>query len=786
LKVFSKMGISTLQSYCSAQIFEAVGLSKAFIDRHFTYTPSRIQGAGCAEIARESLERHRVAFAPLIDKNRDLDRGGYYHWRRDGEYHLMNPEVIALLQHAVRAGDRATFKRYSRLIDDQSRNLCTLRGLLKFKQATPIPLDQVEPVEAIFKRFCTGAMSLGSISTEAHETMAIAMNRIGGRSNTGEGGEDFRRFAPDANGDRRRSAIKQVASGRFGVTPHYLVNADELQIKIAQGAKPGEGGQLPGGKVSEYIGWLRYSVPGVTLISPPPHHDIYSIEDLAQLIYDLKNANPAAKISVKLVSEVGVGTVAAGVAKAHADLVTISGGEGGTGASPISSIKHAGCAWELGLAETHQTLVMNDLRGRIKVQTDGMLRTGRDVVVAAILGAEEFGFATVALVTMGCIMMRKCHLNTCPVGVATQDEALRKKFNGKPEHVVNYFTYLAEETRELMAQLGVRSIDELVGRTELVEADEAIKHWKAKGLDYGALLAKPKAGAHVHTHCCTAQDHNVEKVLDRKLIELCKPALERKDQVVHDIKIRNSDRTACAMLSGEVAKRWGREGLPDGTITLNFSGACGQSFGAFLSPGMHINLVGDANDYVGKGMAGGRIVIRPDPKSTYRWDENSIVGNTVLYGATGGEVYFAGMAGERFCVRNSGVKAVIEGVGDHGAEYMTGGMLVCLGRTGRNFAAGMSGGLAFVLDEERTFSHRCNPGMVDLEQVTPETDGVEEMKRLIENHAKLTGSAKAKQVLDQWPTVLKKFVKVFPREYRRVLTERAKRDASTQHPKVTV
>ncbi len=780
LKIFSKMGISTLQSYCSAQIFEAIGLSSKFIDKYFTFTPSRIEGAGIGEIARETLEKHRVAFSPLIDKNRDLDRGGNYHWRRDGEHHLMNPEVIALLQHSVRSGDRATFRRYTKLIDDSTKNLCTLRGLFKFKGATPIPLDQVESVESIFKRFCTGAMSLGSISTEAHETMAIAMNRIGGRSNTGEGGEDNRRFVRDTNGDSRRSAIKQVASGRFGVTPHYLVNADELQIKIAQGAKPGEGGQLPGGKVSEYIGWLRYSIPGVTLISPPPHHDIYSIEDLAQLIFDLKNANPEAKISVKLVSEVGVGTVAAGVAKAHADLVTISGGEGGTGASPISSIKYAGIPWELGVAETHQTLVMNDLRSRIKVQTDGLLRTGRDVVIAAMLGAEEFGFATVALVTMGCIMMRKCHLNTCPVGVATQDETLRKKFNGKPEHVVNFFQFLAEETREHLAALGVKSLDELVGRTDLLEVDEAVKHWKSKGLDYSKLLMKPKAGEGVKTRCCVAQDHNVDKVMDRKLIELAKPALEKQEKVVIELPIRNSDRTVGAMLSGRIAKLHGREGLPDGTITINLRGACGQSFGAFLSPGIHLNLIGDANDYVGKGMAGGRIVVRPEAKAGYRWDENAIVGNTVLYGATGGEVYFAGMAGERFGVRNSGVQAVIEGVGDHGAEYMTGGMLVCLGRTGRNFAAGMSGGLAFILDEDRKFRNRHNAGMVDLEQVTKDTDGVEEMKRLIENHAQLTGSPKAKQVLDQWPAILKKFVKVFPREYRRVLSERAKKEATTR------
>ncbi len=780
LKVFSKMGISTLQSYCSAQIFEAVGLSSAFVKKYFTGTPTRIEGAGAVEIAKESLMRHRVAFAPLVDRNRDLDRGGFYHWRRDGEFHLMNPEVIALLQHSVRAGDRTVFRKYTKQVDEHAAGLCTLRGLLKFKPTTAIPIEEVESVESILKRFVTGGMSLGSISTEAHETIGIAMNRIGGKSNTGEGGEDPRRFTADANGDLRRSAIKQVASGRFGVTPHYLVNADEIQIKIAQGAKPGEGGQLPGHKVSEYIASLRCSVPGVTLISPPPHHDIYSIEDLAQLIFDLKNANPRAKISVKLVSEVGVGTVAAGVSKAHADVVTISGCEGGTGASPISSIKHAGVPWELGLAETHQTLVLNDLRSRIRVQTDGLLRTGRDVVIAAILGAEEFGFATVALVTMGCIMMRKCHLNTCPVGIATQDEALRKKFTGKPEQVVNFFTFLAEEVREHMAKLGVRTIDELVGRTDLVETDLALAHWKAKGLDYSKLLAKPQVGAAVQTRCCIGQDHGVDKVLDRKLIAQALPALEKGEKVDFPAVIRNSDRTALAMLSGEVARRHGKPGLPVGTIRIRFTGTAGQSFGAFLAPGLDVSLVGEANDYVGKGMAGGRIVIHPDPKVGYRWSENAIVGNTCLYGATGGEAFFAGMAGERFGVRNSGVKAVIEGVGDHGAEYMTGGMLVCLGRTGRNFAAGMSGGLAFILDEDRKFRNRCNAGMVDLEQVTKETDGVEVMKQLIEAHAQLTGSPKAKQVLDQWPTILKKFVKVFPREYRRVLSERAKKEATTR------
>ena len=774
LKIFSKMGISTLQSYCSAQIFEALGLSTALVDKYFTRTPSRIGGAGIADLAQEAIEKHRVAYAPLIDRNRDLDRGGYYHWRRDGEFHLMNPEVIANLQHAVRANDKAAYSRFAKHVDDQSRNLCTLRGLMRIKPTTAIPLDQVEPVEAIFKRFCTGAMSLGSISSEAHETMAIAMNRLGGRSNTGEGGEDFRRFEREKDGDWRRSAIKQVASGRFGVTPHYLANADEIQIKIAQGAKPGEGGALAGLKISEYIAWLRHSVPGVSLISPPPHHDIYSIEDLAQLIFDLKNANPEAKISVKLVSEVGVGTVAAGVAKAHADLVTIAGSEGGTGNSPISSVKHAGIPWELGLAETHQTLVGNDLRSRIKIQTDGMLRTGRDVVIAAMLGAEEYGFATVALVTMGCIMMRKCHINTCPVGVATQDEALRKRFNGQPEHVVNYFRFVAEDVREHMARLGVRTLEELVGRSDLLEMNDAIMHGKAKGLDYSKLLAVPTKGTGIQTHCCIAQDHGIDKVLDRSLIEKCAPALERKEKVAFTQVIRNSDRTCGTMLSGRIAKLHGRDGLPPGTIDITFTGASGQSFGAFMSPGMQFRLIGEANDYVGKGMAGGRIVIHPPAGSTFAWNENAIVGNTLLYGATGGEAFLGGTAGERFGVRNSGVKAVIEGVGDHGCEYMTGGTVVVLGRTGRNFGAGMSGGLAFVYDPERQFPARCNQGMVDLEQVV-DADDIQMLKGLVTQHAELTGSPTAKALLAKWPEALKRFVKVLPREYRRALLERTQK-----------
>jgi glutamate synthase domain-containing protein 2/glutamate synthase domain-containing protein 1/glutamate synthase domain-containing protein 3 len=774
LKVFSKMGISTLQSYCSAQIFEAVGLNETFIQKYFPGTASRIGGAGLLEIATESLMRHQLAFAEQVDPNRDLDRGSEYSWRREGELHLMNPEVIALLQHAVRSENRDDYRRFAALVNDQSERLCTLRGLFRFKKPNPpVALEEVESVSAIVKRFCTGAMSLGSISTEAHETLAIAMNRIGGKSNTGEGGEDPRRYTPDANGDLRRSAIKQVASGRFGVTPHYLVNADELQIKIAQGAKPGEGGQLPGHKVSEYIGELRYSVPGVTLISPPPHHDIYSIEDLAQLIFDLKNCNPRADITVKLVSEVGVGTVAAGVSKGHAERVIIAGFDGGTGASPTSSIKHAGIPWEIGLAETQQTLVLNDLRGRIIVQTDGQLRTGRDVIIAAMLGAEEYAFATVALVTVGCIMMRKCHLNTCPVGVATQDEALRGKFAGKPEHVVNYFTFLAEEVRELLADLGVRSLDELIGQTQYLEMDHAIKHWKNQGLDFSRILTKPKVGAEIATRRIQGQEHGLEKQLDNKLIELAAPALERKEKVQVDLRIRNSNRTFGTMLSGEVALRHGREGLPAGTIDITLTGIAGQSFGAFLAPGIELRLAGEANDYVGKGMAGGRIVVHPDPKATFVWHENSIVGNTVLYGATGGEAFFAGKAGERFCVRNSGVTAVVEGTGDHGCEYMTGGRMVCLGRTGRNFAAGMSGGFAYVLDDDNRFRRRCNPTMVDLEQMAAEDDDAGWLRQIITSHYDLTGSPHAAEILADWNRQLVRFVRVFPREFRRVLNERA-------------
>ncbi|HEY5674292.1 MAG TPA: glutamate synthase large subunit [Malonomonas sp.] len=781
LKVFSKMGISTLQSYCSAQIFEIIGLNQDFTAKYFPGTASRIGGAGLHEVATESLMRHRVAYAVQLDPNRDLERGSEYSWRREGEQHLMNPEVIALLQNAVRSGNREIFKQYANLVNDQSERLCTLRGLFKFNpQSQAVPLDEVEPVSAIVKRFCTGAMSLGSISPEAHEILAIAMNRLGGKSNTGEGGEDPRRYTPDANGDLRRSAIKQVASGRFGVTPHYLVNADELQIKIAQGAKPGEGGQLPGHKVSDYIGELRFSVPGVTLISPPPHHDIYSIEDLAQLIFDLKNCNPKADITVKLVSEVGVGTVAAGVSKGHAERVIIAGYDGGTGASPTSSIKHAGIPWEIGLAETQQTLVLNDLRGRIVVQTDGQLRTGRDVVIAAILGAEEYAFATVALITIGCIMMRKCHLNTCPVGVATQDKSLRAKFNGKAEHVVNYFTYLAEEVREVMAGLGVRSLDELIGQTQYLEMDNAIKHWKNQGLDFSRILTKPQVAAEIATRRIQGQDHGLEKQLDNQLIKLAAPALERKEAVQIEMPIRNSNRTFGTMLSGQIAMQHGREGLPEGTININLTGIAGQSFGSFLAPGIDLRLVGEANDYVGKGMAGGRITIRPDPKASFVWHENSIVGNTVLYGATGGEVYFAGKAGERFCVRNSGVTAVVEGTGDHGCEYMTGGRMICLGRTGRNFAAGMSGGFAYVLDDDNRFRRRCNQAMVALEQMSADDEDAQWLKQIIATHYEQTHSPRAAEILADWDAQLSRFVRVFPHEYRRVLNERATKAAKVK------
>ena len=770
LKIFSKMGISTVQSYCGAQIFEAIGLNHETVDRYFTGTPSRVEGMGIPEIGEETLRRHRLAYEPA--PIRQLDFGGEIHYRVQGEHHNWNPETIYKLQHATKANDPKSFREFAALVNDESKRRSNLRGLLDFKFAPdPIPIDEVEPAKDIVKRFTTGAMSFGAISKEAHETLAIAMNRIGAKSNTGEGGEDPERFAPLPNGDSKNSYIKQVASARFGVTSHYLVNARELQIKMAQGAKPGEGGQLPGHKVDEIIAKLRYSTPGVQLISPPPHHDIYSIEDLAQLIFDLKNSNPQAAVSVKLVSEVGVGTVAAGVAKAHADKVLISGDSGGTGASPLSSIKYAGIPWELGLAETHQTLVLNDLRGRIRVETDGQLKTGRDVAIAALLGAEEFGFSTAPLIVEGCIMMRKCHLNTCPVGVATQDPVLRKKFTGQPEHVVNYFFFVAEEVRELMAMLGFRTVAEMVGRVDKLKAQKAIDHWKAKGLNLAPLLARPDVGPDVATHCVQEQDHGLAGILDNKLVELCRPAIERGEKVTLDLPIRNVNRTAGTMLSSHIARKYGLEGLPPDTITIRFTGSAGQSFGAFLSKGITLMLEGESNDYLGKGLSGGKIIVVPPRDAMFTPEDTILIGNTSLYGGTQGEAYCYGMAGERFAVRNSGVRAVIEGTGDHGCEYMTGGVVVVLGKTGRNFAAGMSGGVAFVLNEDGKFEQRCNLGMVELEKVATAEDK-QQLKSMLEAHLKYTGSRKAKSVLDNWQTMLPKFVKIMPIDYKRVLAER--------------
>jgi glutamate synthase domain-containing protein 2/glutamate synthase domain-containing protein 1/glutamate synthase domain-containing protein 3 len=777
LKVMSKMGISTLQSYRGAQIFEAIGLDQKFVDIYFTNTPSRISGIGLDEIAEETLERHRLAFPARPMRLPDLDWGGQYQWRNDGEYHMYNPDSIHKLQYSTRTNNYKIFKEYTELINAATARLCALRGLMDLKFAeNPIPLEEVEPAESIMKRFATGAMSFGSISKEAHETLAIAMNRIGGRSNTGEGGEDPARYIPDPNGDSRSSAIKQVASARFGVTSQYLVNANELQIKMAQGAKPGEGGQLPGYKVDEVIARVRHSTPGVGLISPPPHHDIYSIEDLAQLIYDLKNSNPRARISVKLVSEVGVGTIAAGVAKAHSDVVLISGDSGGTGASPLTSIKHAGIPWELGLAETHQVLVQNNLRSRIIVQTDGQLKTGRDVVIAALLGAEEYGFATSALIVSGCIMMRVCHLNTCPVGVATQDPVLREKFTGKPEYVVNYFRMIAEEARELMAKLGFRTVDEMIGRREKLDLRKAIDHWKAQKLDLTPILQMPEVPAHIPTRRIHEQDHGLDKALDNLLLELAKDALQHKTPVQLQLPIRNANRTVGTILGSEVTRRYGAEGLPDDTIKIRFTGSAGQSFGAFLPKGISLTLEGDANDYFGKGLSGGRLIVFPPTRATFKAEENIIVGNVVLYGATSGEVFIRGVAGERFAVRNSGAVAVVEGVGDHGCEYMTGGRVVVLGRTGRNFAAGMSGGIAYVIDENGDFSQRCNLEMVDLESLE---DAQEEelIKDLLLRHLLLTKSARAQQVLDSWTEYRGKLVKIMPLDYRRVLGIKKERAA---------
>lgn len=803
LKVMSKMGISTYQSYCGAQIFDAVGLSSEFVEKYFTGTNTAVEGVGLAEIAEETVRRHAAAFghSPVLENS--LDVGGEYAYRLRGESHSWTPSSVADLQHAVRGELPEKYLSFAKEINEQSAQLMTMRGLFKIKGAEetgrkPVPLEEVEAASEIVKRFATGAMSYGSISREAHTTLAIAMNRIGGKSNTGEGGEEADRYKPMKNGDSMRSAIKQVASGRFGVTAEYLVNSDMMQIKMAQGAKPGEGGQLPGHKVDATIAKVRHSTPGVGLISPPPHHDIYSIEDLAQLIYDLKNVNPDGDVSVKLVSEMGVGTVAAGVSKARADHVTISGFEGGTGASPLTSIRHAGSPWEIGLAEIHQTLVLNNLRGRIAVQVDGGLRTGRDVVVGALLGADEFGFATAPLIASGCIMMRKCHLNTCPVGVATQDPQLRKRFKGKPEHVVNYFFYVAEEVRFLMTELGFRTFDEMIGQTDILDIKAAADYWKSKGLDFGKLFYKPEVGEDVAVYNSDRQDHPIHDILDRKLIEAAQPALESKTPMKESFPIGNTDRTAGAMLSGEVAKRYGHKGLPEDTIWFTLSGVAGQSFGAWVAQGVTLDLVGEANDYVGKGLSGGKLIVRPPEDSGIDPEKSMIVGNTVLYGAITGECYFRGIAGERFAVRNSGAIAVVEGTGDHGCEYMTGGIVVVLGETGRNFAAGMSGGIAYVLDEEDDFRRRCNLAMVDLEPVEAEADHVENLhtsggdmerhglvdvqsdmtrfdaerlQQLIENQTRYTGSARARQILDDWDTYLPKFVKVMPVEFRRALAE---------------
>jgi len=789
VKTMAKMGISTIQSYRGAQIFEAVGLNSEFVDKYLTWTATRIEGIGIEEVAREVLLRHNKAFPERQVNGEVLDPGGQYQWRKDGEYHLFNPDTIHKLQLACRTNNYKVFKEYSSLVNDQSRHLCTLRGLMELKFApNPIPIEEVEPVEAIVKRFKTGAMSYGSISKEAHEALAIAMNRLGGKSNTGEGGEDPARYALDPNGDSRNSAIKQVASGRFGVTSLYLSKAKELQIKMAQGAKPGEGGELPGQKVYPWIAKVRHATPGVGLISPPPHHDIYSIEDLAELIHDLKNANREARISVKLVAEVGVGTIAAGVSKAHADVVLISGHDGGTGASPLSSIKHAGAPWELGLAETHQTLVLNNLRSRIAVETDGQLKTGRDVVVAALLGAEEFGFATGPLVVLGCIMMRVCHLDTCPVGVATQNPKLRAKFTGEPDHVVNFMRFIAEEVREVMAQLGFRTVNEMIGRTDKLEMKKAVEHWKAKGLDYSKIFYSPEVSSDVGQYCQIPQDHGLERSLDlTKLLELCKPALDRGQKVRASLPIRNVNRVVGAILGNEITKRYGAAGLPDDAIELNFKGSAGQSFGAFIPRGITLTLEGDTNDYVGKGLSGGKIIVYPPAGSTFVAEENIIVGNVAFYGATAGEAYISGMAGERFCVRNSGVHAVVEAVGDHGCEYMTGGRVVVLGPTGRNFAAGMSGGVAYVLDDAGDFPTRCNRQMVALERLTDRGE-IEFVREMISQHADYTKSQRAWKILSLWDEMVPKFVRVMPKDYKRVLEQlqRAKAQGLSEEEAVAV
>ena len=782
IKVMSKMGISTVPSYRGAQIFEAIGLNQDVIDKYFTWTPSPVEGIGLDVIQTETLERHRTSFeTDPLSGEQDLDVGGQYQWRRHGEHHQWNPDAIAKLQFATKANSWKMYKEFSNLVDDQSTKMATLRGLMSIKNPVKgISIDDVEPASEIVKRFATGAISLGSISREAHETLAIAMNRIGARSNTGEGGEDYHRYIPDSNGDSRNSAIKQVASGRFGVTPNYLINATDLQIKMAQGSKPGEGGQLPGHKVDEYIGWVRHTTPGVELISPPPHHDIYSIEDLAQLIHDLKNVNPDARIHVKLVSEIGVGTIAAGVSKGHGDVVLISGHDGGTGASPESSIKYAGLPWELGLAETQQVLVANDLRGRIVVQTDGQLKTGRDVAIAAMLGAEEFGMATAALIVTGCIMLRKCHLNTCSVGIATQDPELRKQFAGKPEHVVNYFMFVAEELREIMASLGFKTVNDMVGRVDLLDSSDAVTHWKAKGVDLSRLLCTPPRSDEVARYNCTEQDHGLHLALDQKLISESAAAIDNGQTVKIELPIENSNRTVGAMLSGQISKKYGEDGLPEDTINIKFEGSAGQSFGAFLAKGISISLEGDSNDYMGKGMGGGKISIRPPKGATFVAEDNIIIGNVALYGATDGKAFIRGRAGERFCVRNSGAQAVVEGIGDHGCEYMTGGTVVVLGNTGRNFGAGMSGGIAYVYDPDNDFSSRFNDGLADLENLI-ESEDILSLRTLIEQHAKATDSNPANNILQHWDQSITKFKKVMPRDYRRVLdAQRLKSDENME------
>ncbi len=783
VKIMAKMGISTIQSYRGAQIFEAVGLDEDFIDEYFAWTPSRIGGIGIEEIEEESRARHSFAYVNLVTPgSMQLDAGGFYQWRRDGEYHMWNPTTIAKLQYAAKSNNWATYQEFADWANDYSQQMCTIRGLLEFKLADePLSLDEVEPASEIVKRFATGAISLGSISREAHEALAIAMNRIDARSNTGEGGEDWNRYKPDPNGDQRNSAIKQVASGRFGVTINYLANAKDLQIKMAQGAKPGEGGQLPGHKVDEYIGWVRNSTPGVELISPPPHHDIYSIEDLGQLIHDLKNSNPSSRIHVKLVAEAGVGTIAAGVSKGHGDVVLISGDSGGTGASPEASIKYSGLPWELGVAETQQVLVENDLRGRIIVQTDGQIKTGRDVAIACLLGAEEFGMATAPLIAMGCIMLRKCHLNTCSVGIATQDPELRKRFTGQPEHVINYFFFVAEELRQIMAHMGFRTINEMVGRMDCLDTVEVIEHWKAKGLDFSRLLKMPDVPDDIATYCCEVQDHGLDEALDNRLIDLCRDAIESGTPIELEMPISNANRTVGTTLSYEIAIRYSEDALPEDTITVRFDGSVGQSFAAFLAKGVTFHVEGDSNDYFCKGLSGGRVTIKPPENARFVPEENILIGNVALYGATGGQAFIRGIAGERFAVRNSGAEAVVEGVGDHGCEYMTRGRVVVLGPTGRNFAAGMSGGEAYVLDEQGNFRDLCNTEMVYLEDLEEGAD-IAAVRRLIEDHLAYTGSANARRVLDNWDDMLPRFIKIMPIDYKRVLAERAEKSQETAVP----